>query len=332
MKYVLRLALLAVVFAGCEREPLGYEYRDQYSLSIWQGGDGGVYFLPPLIRSSFGSEFDAARQPVVVVCAGAPATPCTTPVAVLDMTLDAGEDASEVVALSQEAEAYRVNWKAAGEAQGQYRIFVTEAGEALAFIDVALLRGRSSSGGNARGVRVYGADLTREFSGTLAIAFRMEVREAEPEPAGGLKAEYFDWRGMAPDFAVALPLLERIDPAIDFADSTGSTDVFQVGQADSVMARWTGSISPDADGFYTFCVTGDDGLRFWINDIPFTNSWTEKGEIVSSCGSYPMNAGSQHSIRIEWYHTTGSTAARLTWQTPDDEGPIVIPSSVLSPM
>lgn len=330
MKYVLRIAVLAVVFAGCEREPLAYEYTDQYSLSILQGGDGGVYFLPPLIHSSFGGTFEPAGEPVVVVCAGAPATPCTTPVAVLDMMLDGDEDDSEVVSLRLEDEAYRVNWKAAGEAPGQYRIFVIEAGTVLAFIDVALTRGRTSSGGNTRGVRIYGAEATREFSGTLPIAFRMEVR-AEPEPAG-LKAEYFDWRGTTPDPAAALPLLERTDPVVHFEDAAGGADVFAVGQSDSLMARWTGSISPDATAFYTICVTGDDGVRFWIDDILFRNSWTDKDQPVTHCGSYPMDGGSTHSIRIEWYHTTGPAIARLTWQTPDDIAPIVIPASVLSPM
>lgn len=330
MKYVLRLTLIALVLAGCEREPLGYDYIDDYNLSVLQGGDGGVHFMPPLLHSSFSGEFAPDRNPVIVVCAGVPAGPCEAPVAILDATLDDGEDESEVVRVEVTSEKYVVNWKASGEERGQYRIYVIEDGESLAYIDVALTRGRTSSGSNGRGVRIYGAQATREFSGTLPIAFRMEVRQ-EPEPANGLMGQYFEWSSLvAPDFALATPILERLDPTVDFVDPVGDADVFDLGQNGKFMARWTGFLVPETEAFYTLCILADDGVRLRINGFVFINQWVEREEDTLSCASSFMEAGSRNAITVEWYHNTGGAAVQLLWQAPlENLG--VIPSTVLWP-
>lgn len=330
MRYVLRIAVLAVVFAGCEREPLGYDYTDEYNLSMLQGGDGGVYFLPPLLLSEYSGTFSAAQEPVVVVCAGAPAEPCATPVAVLDMTQDGDEDTSEVIAVDVSAEKYTVNWKATGEASGQYRIFVTEGGTSLAYIDVALSTSRTSSGSNTRGVRVYGAEAPRSFSGTLHIAFRMEERQAA-EPAGGLLAQYYDWRSTTPDFTAATKLAERVDATVDFSDPVGGADVYALGQSDSVMAVWTGFVETDVEGSYYFCLTGDDGLRLWVDGVMFASGWWKKDAPTTHCASKWAEAGARYSVRVEWYQDSGSTATQLQWVTPDNAERRIIPASALSP-
>lgn len=326
MRYLLRMAALIVVFAGCEREPLGYEYADEYNLSILQGGDGGVYFLPPLIRSEYEGTFSAVQEPVVVICAGAPASPCEAPVAVLDMTQDGDEDASEVITVDAVSERYMVNWKAVGEARGQYRVFVTEEGATLAYIDVALTTRTTSSGGNTRGVRVYGTEETRSFSGTLAIAFRMEERTQ-----AGLLARYYDWRGVTADFSAATLIAERVDPAVDFDDPVGGTDVYAVGQSDSVMAVWTGSVTVATTGSYTFCVRADDGLRLWIDGVMFASGWWNKTAATRHCASKWVDAGASYPIRIEWYQAVGATAAQLYWKSPADADYSIIPTSALSP-
>jgi hypothetical protein len=320
MKSVVRVAVLAAVFAGCAEEPLGYEYAARFSLSVLQGGANGVYFLPPLLQSWYEGEFAPDREPVVVICAGAPATPCASPVAQLDMVLDAGEDESQVVRVSMEDEHYIVNWHALGLPHGLYRIFVTEGGATQAFIDVVLTRG-------GRGIRAYGADDPRPFNGTLPITFRMEVRDVVET---GLLAQYYDWSNTAPDFNEAALILERVDPVVDFDDPTGAADVFAIGQNDRTMVRWTGSVVAERTAFYTFCITTEDGVRFWINDILFVNSWVDRG-ITTECRSWSMEEGTSHAIRLESYHRTGATAARLYWQTPADAERQIIPTSALSP-
>lgn len=325
MKGALRVAMLAAVLAGCAEEPLGYEYTDQFSLMVLQGGSGGVYFLPPLLDPQYDGTFVTDRDPVVVVCAGASDMPCADPVAVFDMVLDAGEEESRVVRVSVEDEHYIVNWKADGLPGGLYRIFVTEAGAMQAFVDVALSKGGNSS--SARRLRTYGMDVAREFNGTLPIAFRMEERA--PVVVTGLRAQYYDWRATALDFNAAPLILERVDSVIDFLDPTGTADVLGLGQNDHIMARWTGTLIATAPGYemYTFCVTADDGARLWIDDILFVNSWVDQDD-TTRCSSYWMTEGTTHPVRVEWYHVTGGPAVQLYWQTRDGIRTIIPPSAL----
>src|SRR5690606_24627511 len=63
MKIVRNVAAVVslAVLAGCELgltdfEPIDF---DAFSLSLWQENTSGVYFLPPLMHSSYSGEFDA---------------------------------------------------------------------------------------------------------------------------------------------------------------------------------------------------------------------------------------------------------------------------------
>ena len=328
MRNVLRIAVIAFVLAGCAEEPLGYEYVDQFSLSMWQGDAEGVYFLPPLLEPRYAGTFDPARSPVVVVCAGAAATPCAEPAAEFDKVLDEGETEARVVRVSLQDEHYSVTWKAADEAQGLYRIFVLEDGVTQAYIDVALTRGGTSTT-KARRIREYGAEAAREFNGTLPISFRMEERETPP-PATGLRAQYYDWRTTAADFTQATPILERIDAVVDVSDPVGDGDVLGLGQSDHFMVRWSGSVVFTETGFYTFCLKTDDGARFFINDFLFFGSWAE-GDEVERCASYWASAAGPVPIRIEWFHATGATTAQLFWQNTGSIEKQIVPTSALSP-
>jgi hypothetical protein len=313
--------------AGCAEDPLGYVYVDNYNLSILQGGDAGVYFLPPLLQSTYDGTFAGDREPVVVICSGAPATPCAAPVTVLDGVLDEGEDDSEVVRVDVAGERYAVNWKTNALEQGLYRIFVTEAGAPQAFIDAVLSRGGTSVTSSRR-IRPYGTQEPREFTGTLLIAFRMEEVAA---PAGGLFAQYYDWRNTTPDYATAPLILERLDPVVDFADPTGSADVFGIGQSVNILARWTGFFVPETTAFHTVCVTfGAGGARVYINNFLFISAWAGNTDGMG-CASLAPQAGTPLPIRIEWHHATGATAAQLYWQTPAHETMVIIPSSALLP-
>ncbi|MGH7465606.1 MAG: hypothetical protein ACREK1_10565, partial [Longimicrobiales bacterium] len=218
MKNAFRFGVLAAVFVACAEEPLGFVASGGLTLSLLQGGTGGVYFLPPLFQSEYEGTFAPDREPVVVICADAPATPCASAVAEFDMVQDPGEAGSRVVRVNVEDEQYLVNWKTSDAAEGVYRIFVVEKGVVQAFIDVALTGGGSVS--RAR-VTTYGSDKPLAVSGTVPIAFRMEHRDI-PDPSNGLRAEYFDWRNTPLDFTAAPLILERVDTVMDFADADGT--------------------------------------------------------------------------------------------------------------
>lgn len=320
MKRLRGVAMLAAVVAGCAEEPLSYDLGGP-SLSVMQGDEGGVYFLPPLMQSTYSGTFASDRDPVVLICAGFPVAPCAEAVAEFDMTLDEGETEARVIRVDLESEHYIVNWKTAG--QGEYRIFVLEHGAVQAFIDVMLVRGGD--------VRTLRSDGHRLVGGSLPIVFRMEQTDGGNDtPANGLFAQYFDWRGATPDFNAAVLILERVDPVIDFRDPVGDQDVFGVGQSNQIMARWTGFVVAPVSSLFTLCVTSDDGVRLWINGFQFINQWVNQNETMN-CGSYWMVAGERYPIRLEWYNASGAAVARLSWQNLINNTLEIIPSSALWP-
>jgi hypothetical protein len=329
MRKLFGIAVIALVFAGCAEDPLGYEYVDQFSLAMWQSDAEGVYFLPPLLQPNYGGTFDPGRNPVVVVCAGAVATPCAEPAAEFDMVQDEGESEADVIRMSLDGEHYRVNWKPFDEERGLYRIFVLEDGATQAYIDVALSRGAPSTT-KARRIREYGAEVAREFNGTLPIAFRMEEREAPAPPSTGLLAQYYDWSSTTPDFAQATLLLERLDAVVDFSDPVGDADVLDLGQSDHFMVRWSGSVVVSEPGFYTFCLRTDGGKRLYVNGFLFFQDWTD-GVERERCASYSISEPGPVPIRIEWFHATGATTAQLFWQNLGGVEKQIIPTSALSP-
>jgi hypothetical protein len=322
MKRLRGVAMLVAVVAGCAEEPLSYDFGGPL-LSVMQGNEGGVYFLPPLLQSTYSGTFAPDRDPVVLICAGLPVAPCADAVAVFDMVLDEGETAARVIRVDLESEHYIVNWKTAGRPQGEYRIFVMEHGAVQAFIDIVLGRG-----GDVRTLRSEGH---RVVGGSLPIVFRMEQTEGGSNtPANGLFAQYFDWRSATPDFNVAVPILERVDPVIDFRDPVGDQDVFGVGQSNQIMARWTGFVVAPVSSLFTLCVTTDDGVRLWLNGFQFINQWVNQTETMH-CSSFWMEAGERYPIRLEWYNASGPAVARLSWQNLVNTTLEIIPSSALRP-
>lgn len=289
------------------------------NLAFSQGGAGGVYFLPPLLRSTYSGVFAQGRSPEVRICAGAPVDPCAAPVAAFDMTRLPGQPNAQVIQAVAADEHYIVNWHSKGTAQGPHRIFVLEHGSALAHIDVIVVA-------HGTAVREHNTGELRVIRGGLPIKFRME---GSGEPANGLRAEYFDWSTTALDFNEALPITQRIDPQVDFADYTGGTDVFNIGQTNRFMARWTGSVQPEFSESYTFCVTTDDGARFWVDGAQLVDAWVNQNA-TEYCEARSLTAGEKYALKLEWYEDQGAAVARLHWESASRSREI-IPTSALFP-
>lgn len=335
MKIVRNVAAVVslAVLAGCELgltdfEPIDF---DAFSLSLWQENTSGVYFLPPLMHSSYSGEFDAGRNPVVHICRGMPADPCADPVEVFDMVLDPGESMSRVLRVSLPDEHYIVNWNTKGVPPDQYRIFVLENGAELAYIDVA-------AANNIKRMRTYEASGPRLYAGTIPIKFRIEVVETEPgpepepEPTNGLRAQYYDWSAAGtPDFATASLLAERVDPVVDFDDPMASGAAFDLPRGDHLLARWTGTLVAPAMGFFTFCVVADDGVRLQMNGFMFVDSWQEQDDF-QSCPTAFLTEGQEVPIQLEWFHSTGGGTVQLFWESAGlGIAREIVPSSVLLP-
>ena len=129
--------------------------------------------------------------------------------------------------------------------------------------------------------------------------------------ASSVSADSVSWRGEyynTTNLTGTLALV-RDDASIDFSWGTGSpaTSV----NPDQFSARWT-TYAYFAAGDYTFFVTTDDGARLWIDDALTIDQWRDQAESTFSAVKY-LSAG-YHSLRLEYYESTGQARIKLWWQ------------------
>ncbi len=112
-----------------------------------------------------------------------------------------------------------------------------------------------------------------------------------PGTGDGLKAQYFN--GM--NFET--PVLNRIDPTIDFNWVAGSPD--PAINVDGFSAVWTGEIEPRFSEIYTFYINSDNGRKLWIDNQLIIDRWTADWGTVYS-GTIALSAGTKthHSYGI----------------------------------
>ena len=120
----------------------------------------------------------------------------------------------------------------------------------------------------------------------------------------GLKGEYFNNKTLTGD-----PVLTRTDGTVDFAWG-GAPD--PALPADNFSVRWTGSVLADYSGTYTFYVTGDDGVRLWVNSQQLVDQWKDQGPTEYS-GTIELSAGRKYDVKLEYYESGGGAEARLKW-------------------
>jgi glucose/arabinose dehydrogenase len=129
---------------------------------------------------------------------------------------------------------------------------------------------------------------------------------------GGYAAEYFANRNLT-----GAPVLTRADDAIDF-DWAGGTPGDNV-PADNFSARWTKSVTVDEGGSYKFTVTGDDGVRLFIDGQKVLDKW-----IFESRTTYTVTrqlTQGTHQIVLEYFDASGDAVAKLDYERTSDPPP-----------
>jgi PA14 domain/Aerotolerance regulator N-terminal/von Willebrand factor type A domain len=137
--------------------------------------------------------------------------------------------------------------------------------------------------------------------------------------SGGLSSKFFktnDWK--------ETPLLERIDPAIDFHWSKQQTAPEIPNDGFSV--RWTGTLTPPVSGDYLFDAEVDDRIEIEIGGSGPLTAETSSPEL----GTVHLEAGNPVPIEVTYEQDSGESFARLYWTPPDGKRQI-IPSSALNP-
>ncbi len=138
-----------------------------------------------------------------------------------------------------------------------------------------------------------------------------------------LQAEYFDGRNFN------TPLIQRVEPNVDFQWGSGSPDGLVNG--DEFSARWTGLLTAPGAGTYTIWVVSDNGSRLRLNgavvsDHLDTVTGTETGWFPTQ---YAFSAGQKVPFQLEYYETTGNAEIALYWQS-ENQAFQLIPASAFS--
>jgi hypothetical protein len=75
--------------------------------------------------------------------------------------------------------------------------------------------------------------------------------------------------------------------------------------------RWQGYFNFDA-ATYAFDATASDGIRIYIDGVPILDRWRDQPAYMYSIRR-SLSAGS-HLIVVEYYESTGSSTAHLSWR------------------
>ena len=107
------------------------------------------------------------------------------------------------------------------------------------------------------------------------------------------------------------PSLVRDDgvSGLDFNWGTSGPNSCGVG-VDRFSARWTRTLSLEA-GTWRFTVTGDDGVRLWVDEQLLVDRWIDQAPTTYT-KDVSLAEGS-HAVRLEYYENGGGALARLAW-------------------
>ena len=149
-----------------------------------------------------------------------------------------------------------------------------------------------------------------EAGGAARAEFTYE-RIGEVVPAdGGWAAEYFANRNLD-----GSPILTRTDDAISFDWGIGTPG--DAVPADDFSTRWTKSVTLD-EGNYKFSVTGDDGVRLYIDGQRVLDKW------IAQAATYTVTralAQGTHEIVLEYFDAGWAAVAKLAFEKTTEPPP-----------
>ena len=147
----------------------------------------------------------------------------------------------------------------------------------------------------------------------------------------GLRGQYYNDSSSTPyplanPFAGS-PVLTRTDGTVDFNWSSGSPGAPTTANFFSV--KWTGQVKAPVSGTYVFTVTGDDGVRLFLNGVKVIDGWRDQGP-TSYTYTTTLTAGTLYDIELHYYEHEEGAACRLQWSYPG-QAIQAIPQSQLYP-
>jgi beta-glucosidase len=152
----------------------------------------------------------------------------------------------------------------------------------------------------------------------IAAAF---LRPSPGSPERGLAGAYFRGRDLQGE-----PVLTRVDPTVAFRWDRGApTDELvargelpaeRALEGDGFSVRWTGALVPPASGEYELVVTGNDGVRLFVDGRRVLEEWGEASVARASSAKVSLQAGREHALVLEYFESTRDAEVRLGWRRP----------------
>jgi regulation of enolase protein 1 (concanavalin A-like superfamily) len=129
--------------------------------------------------------------------------------------------------------------------------------------------------------------------------------------------------------------VQRIDPWIDFNWNGGSPVPGSSG--DNWSAEWTGQVLTPCTGTYQWCVTGDDGVRLWVDGAEVDNGWVNQGPTQYCSGAVAETGGTLHAVKLDYFQGGGGSVCQLRWNpsctaSGDIPSADMVPSALASPI
>lgn len=140
------------------------------------------------------------------------------------------------------------------------------------------------------------------LSASFENSASVELKQA-PQVDTFYKGEYFSNQTLA-----GQPVLTRNDAAINFDWGAGTPDPSI--PVDRFSVRWTKNHNFTA-GNHSFKLTGDDGIRLYIDDVLVINGWKDQA-VTTYTATKSLTAG-VHKIRVEYYDRKGGAIAKFSF-------------------
>jgi beta-glucosidase len=130
--------------------------------------------------------------------------------------------------------------------------------------------------------------------------------------SAGLKGEYFNNRELKGE-----PAVVRTDEQVNF--NWGSTSPDKRVVEDNFSVRWTGKLAPPESGKYTLGVSGNGGVRLYLDGKLFLEELQNR-RTRTVTKEINLEAGHALDVRLEYFENANHyAAARLVWSPPSAE-------------
>jgi len=130
-------------------------------------------------------------------------------------------------------------------------------------------------------------------------------------PAGQWKGEYYSNTNLS-----GSPAMVRADGAsfLNFDFGNGAPGSGCGLGVDYFSARWTRTVN-FGPGTYRFSVTGDDGVRLYVDDQLKIDKWFLQGATTYTADVTFSSTG-HHQVKLEYFESSGPAIALLSWADP----------------